>query len=160
MRADLFLFTHGLAPSREIAKKLICGGCVRLSGVSVRKPSEDIPDGTDLGMFEILASEATRYVSRGGLKLEAALDYFGISVAGVRALDIGASTGGFTDCLLSRGASFVTAVDSGHGQLAPRLAADARVLSLEGVNARVLTAELVGSGFDIAVMDVSFISQT
>ena len=160
MRADLFLFARGLASSRETAKKLICGGCVRLSGVSVRKPSEDIPDGTDPGMFEILASEATRYVSRGGLKLEAALDAFGISVTGARALDIGASTGGFTDCLLSRGVSFVTAVDSGHGQLAPRLAADARVRSLEGVNARVLTAELVGSGFDIAVMDVSFISQT
>lgn len=160
MRADLFLSAHGLAPSREAAKKLILDDCVRLSGVAVKKPSEDIPDRTDPGELLILPSEATRYASRGGLKLAAALDAFGISVSGIRALDIGASTGGFTDCLLSRGAAHVTAVDSGHGQMLPRLAADPRVLSLEGINARFLDAKKVGSGFDLAVMDVSFISQT
>lgn len=160
MRADVFLYTHGLAPSRETAKKLILGGSVRLAGVTVKKPSEDIPDVTDPADLAILPSDTLRYASRGGLKLSAALDAFKISVAGARALDIGASTGGFTDCLLSRGAAHVTAVDSGHGQLLPRLSADPRVRSLEGVNARFLNAKETGDGFDIAVMDVSFISQT
>ena len=147
MRADVFLAQNQLAASRETAKKLIEGGCVRVGGKTVSKPSCELPDGTDPASVEIEVSPETRYVSRGGLKLEAALDAFGISVCGLRALDIGASTGGFTDCLLSRGAAQVTAVDSGHGQLSARLAADSRVRSLE-------------AGYDIAVMDVSFISQT
>ena len=130
MRADVFLAQNQLAASRETAKKLIEGGCVRVGGKTVSKPSCELPDGTDPASVEIEVSPETRYVSRGGLKLEAALDAFGISVCGLRALDIGASTGGFTDCLLSRGAAQVTAVDSGHGQLSARLAADSRVRSL------------------------------
>ena len=133
---------------------------MRVGGKTVSKPSCELPDDTDPASVEIEVSPETRYVSRGGLKLEAALDAFGISVCGLRALDIGASTGGFTDCLLSRGAAQVTAVDSGHGQLSARLAADSRVRSLEGMNARYLSAAEVGTGYDIAVMDVSFISQT
>ena len=160
MRADVFLAQNQLAASRETAKKLIEGGCVRGGGKTVSKPSCELPDDTDPASVEIEVSPETRYVSRGGLKLEAALDAFGISVCGLRALDIGASTGGFTDCLLSRGAAQVTAVDSGHGQLSARLAADSRVRSLEGMNARYLSAAEVGTGYDIAVMDVSFISQT
>ena len=160
MRADIFLAKQGLAPSRETAKKLILGGCVRICGSTVKKPSCDIGDGVPASDVEILPSEDTRYVSRGGLKLEAALDSFGIDVSGMRAIDIGASTGGFTDCLLAHGAASVTAVDSGHGQLSPVLAADPRVRSLEGINARYITPDTVGGEYDIAVMDVSFISQT
>ena len=160
MRADVFLVKNGMAASSESAKKLIEGGFVAVGGRTVSKPSAEIPDMTDPSAVIVAESPETRYVSRGGLKLEAALDAFSVSVAGVRAIDIGASTGGFTDCLLSRGAAHVTAVDSGHGQLAARLAADARVRSLEGVNARYLSVGDVGDGYDIAVMDVSFISQT
>lgn len=160
MRADVFLVKRGLAASRESAKKLIEGGYVAVNGRIIGKPSADIPDETDVLTVNITPSPETKYVSRGGLKLEAALDTFGISVAGVRAIDIGASTGGFTDCLLAHGAAHVTAVDSGHDQLAPRLAGDARVRSLERVNARYISPADAGDGYDIAVMDVSFISQT
>lgn len=160
MRADLFLFANGLAPSRETAKKLILGGCVWLNGKKLAKPSADIGEGTVAADVTVIPLPDMRYVGRGGLKLEAALDAFGVSVDGVKAIDIGASTGGFTDCLLSRGAAYVTAVDSGHGQLAAKLEADPRVRSLEGINARYMTADIVGAGYDIAVMDVSFISQT
>lgn len=160
MRADLYLFANKLAPSREAAKKLINGGCVLLDGKKIAKPSADIADDVRAEDIAVLPLPDMRYVGRGGLKLEAALDAFGVSPLGARAIDIGASTGGFTDCLLSRGAVHVTAVDSGHGQLAKKLAADPRVRSLEGVNARYMTADIVGDGYDIAVMDVSFISQT
>ncbi len=160
MRADLFLFSNKLAPSREAAKKLIIGGCVSLNGRKISKPSADIDDDIAAENITVIPMPDMRYVGRGGLKLEAALDAFGVSADGLRAIDIGASTGGFTDCLLSRGAAHVTAVDSGHGQLASKLADDPRVLSLEGVNARYMTEDIVGAGYDLAVMDVSFISQT
>jgi 23S rRNA (cytidine1920-2'-O)/16S rRNA (cytidine1409-2'-O)-methyltransferase len=109
---------------------------------------------------DVKIEQVFKYVSRGGMKLEAALNAFSLNVNGKRAVDIGASTGGFTDCLLKKGAASVVAVDCGKNQLAPSIAADARVTSLEGCNARYLTAEDVGAEFDLCVMDVSFISQT
>jgi len=101
-----------------------------------------------------------RYVSRGGLKLEGALDFFKIVPSGWRCLDVGASTGGFTDCLLQRGAAHVVAVDVGHNQMAWKIRSDPRVTAIEGVNARFLTADQVGMDFDLAVADLSFISLT
>lgn len=167
----------GAAESRTAAKKLIEAGVVTVDGRTVRKVSEDIPDGEHelcVGTIEEL-----KYVSRGGLKLEAVLDAFPRELTGAVVADIGASTGGFTDCLLSRGVARVYCIDSGHGQLHPKIAADPRVRSCEGVNARYLNAEMLvsleaerrgqavnpdGTPFegrvDGAVMDVSFISQT
>lgn len=177
MRADLYLVARGAVRSRTLAQKLIASGSVIIDGRVVEKASEDIPEGDhDLSVTEI---EEMKYVSRGGLKLEAALDAFGVSVDGLTVADVGASTGGFTHCLLTHGAARVYAVDSGHGQLDPSLAAHPAVRSMEGVNARylspkdILTAEADASGkcelpdgkpfcglVDGAVMDVSFISQT
>ena len=165
MRADLYLVEHGYAASRTLAQKLISEGVVTVDGRPLKKPSEDVPDGA----HEVLVADTatTRYVGRGGLKLEAALAAFPVDVRGATVADIGASTGGFTDCLLQNGAARIFAVDSGHGQLHPRLASDARVRSMEGVNARYLSpADLARteSSFDGrvggCVMDVSFISQT
>ena len=157
MRADIYLFSHGYAKSRKQAKDLIDAGAVSVDGKVLKKPAEDI---SEEFAHEIVVSKAEKYVSRGGLKLEAALDAFMIDVTGATALDIGASTGGFTDCLLSRGALRCIAVDSGHGQLDPSLLADARVTSYEKYNARELEKSIVPGGADIVVMDVSFISQT
>lgn len=156
MRADLYLVRRGYAPSREAAKVLIADGSVLLDGERIRKPSEEIADGE----HEVEVQNALRYVGRGGLKLEAALDAFGTDVRGRTAADIGASTGGFTDCMLQRGAASVVAVDSGTGQLAERLRSDPRVTSLEHCNARYLTAEMLGGRVDLIVMDISFISAT
>lgn len=160
MRADLFLAAEGHAKSRQQAKNLIEGGKVIVDGRVLSKPSENI-DETLPHKIEI--TETDRFVGRGGLKLEGALEKFGIDVNGFVAVDIGASTGGFTDCLLQRGAKQVYAVDSGHGQLDKKLIDDGRVVNIEGFNARRLCDELP-NGFpndaDIAVMDVSFISQT
>lgn len=156
MRLDLYLSGNGLAPSRGKAKYLIESGAVRVDGRTVYKPAFEITGGN----VEVSEAPELRYVSRGGLKLEAALDAFGIDVSGLRAVDIGASTGGFTDCLLSRGVREVCAVDSGREQLSPRLRSDGRVVSLESFNARTLTEGDIGGLCDIAVMDVSFISQT
>ena len=170
MRADLYLVEHGYAASRTLAQKLISEGVVTVDGRPLKKPSEDVPDGA----HEVLVADTatTRYVGRGGLKLEAALAAFPVDVRGATVADIGASTGGFTDCLLQNGAARIFAVDSGHGQLHPRLASDVRVRSMEGVNARYLSpADLAGTesertGVDFdgrvggCVMDVSFISQT
>ncbi|MBO7377097.1 MAG: TlyA family RNA methyltransferase [Clostridia bacterium] len=157
MRADLFLVEKGYARSREDAKRSILAGLVTVDGKTVCKPSENIdPDAAG----EVRFNRTIPYVGRGGLKLGAALDRFGIGVGGLTAVDIGASTGGFTDCLLRRGAARVFAVDSGHGQLAPELLADPRVISMEGFNARYLTPEDLGGRVDVAVIDVSFISQT
>ncbi len=157
MRADVFLTEHGYVQSRQRAKTLIESGCVTIDGEAVSKPSQSIGD----GVHEVRIEDNIRYVGRGGLKLEAALDAFGIDPSGMRALDVGASTGGFTDCLLSRGVAHVCAVDAGEGQLAPRIAADPRVHSIERFNARDLTLETVGGRqLDLIVMDVSFISAT
>lgn len=157
MRADVFLVTHGYAQSREAARKSIEASLVTVDGKLIGKPSESVDENTT---HVVDYRRSIPYVSRGGLKLEKALDEFGINVSGYVCIDIGASTGGFTDCLLKRGASKVYAVDSGHGQLSPFLASDERVVSLEGVNARELPPSLIGELCDIAVMDVSFISQT
>ena len=156
MRADLYLVENGYVKSRTAARKYIEQGHALLDGKVIAKPSQDVDEGEHT--VEILERE--RYVSRGGLKLEGALTAFGIDVQGLRAADIGASTGGFTDCLLQAGAAHVYAIDSGRDQLDPDLMLDPRVTCMEGVNARYLTPEEIGGQVDIVVMDVSFISQT
>lgn len=157
MRADVFLTEGGYVQSRQRAKTLIESRCVVIDGIPVTKPSAQI----EAGEHTVEIEDSIRYVGRGGLKLEGALDAFGLDPQGMRALDVGASTGGFTDCLLSRGAAHVYAVDAGEGQLAPRLAQDSRVSSIERFNARELTLQTVGGeAVDLIVMDVSFISAT
>ena len=156
MRLDLALASRGLVKSRTRARDLIEKGYVTADGIVVTKPSHEVNDSTRL----VVLGEDHPYVGRGGLKLEAALDRFGIDPAGKICVDVGASTGGFTDCLLRRGARKVWAVDAGHGQLAPVLAADPRVVNLEGVNARALGPEIIPEPCGLAVLDLSFISQT
>jgi 23S rRNA (cytidine1920-2'-O)/16S rRNA (cytidine1409-2'-O)-methyltransferase len=150
-RLDTVLVSRGLAESREKAKRLILAGNVRVNGQLAGKAS-DLVDET-----AAIALEATeKFVSRGGYKLEAALNAFHIDCTGKTCLDIGASTGGFTDCLLQRGAAQVQAVDVGKGQLAWKLRQDPRVIVRDEVNARHLTGEPV----DLVTIDVSFISLT
>lgn len=156
MRADLYLSQNGHTQSRQRARLLIEEGCVRIDGVAVTKPSQEISEGE----HTVELREILPYVGRGGLKLEAALDAFALNVQSATCLDVGASTGGFTDCLLQRGARFVTAVDSGSDQLAQALREDPRVHSLERKNARELTLQELGEAVDLIVMDVSFISAT
>lgn len=160
MRADQLLVQHGLAPTRSAARRLIERGAVRWLGPAgwtcPRKPGEDLPEGCEL---QVTDDAELRWVSRGGLKLEAALERSGLSVDGSRCLDVGQSTGGFTEVLLARGATRVVGVDVGHGQLHARLRGDARVLALEGVNARHLSADqLPLPRYDRIVGDLSFIS--
>ncbi len=157
MRADLYIFNFGKAKSRNAAKALIEAGAVLLDGKQLSKPAEDVDEAIQ---HTIELTQTEKFVGRGGLKLEAALDAFDINVEGLEAIDIGASTGGFTDCLLQRGAKSVIAVDSGEGQLDPRLAVDPRVTNIEKYNARELSRDIAPNGVDLAVMDVSFISQT
>ena len=168
MRADQLLVERGLAASRSQAARLIAGGLRwRVAGDaswrSVAKNGEEVPEAAEL---ELADTAETRYVSRGGLKLEGALLSSGVSAKGKRCLDVGQSTGGFTDCLLQQGAARVVGVDVGHGQLHARLRGDARVLAVEKVNARSLSAQdLVAAGdsgaaFDLVVGDLSFISLT
>ena len=166
MRADRLIVARGLAPTRSAAQRLIAHCGVRwraAAGWTVpRKAGEELPDGCDL---EVTDDAELRFVSRGGLKLDAALAHCGIAVDGRRALDLGQSTGGFTDVLLQRGAAQVVGIDVGHGQLHPRLATDPRVTCIEGVNARNLSgavrANVVpAAGFDLIVADLSFISLT
>ncbi|MHB1136477.1 MAG: TlyA family RNA methyltransferase [Coriobacteriia bacterium] len=151
-RLDLELVERGLAPSREQARGLILAGDVRVDGTVVTKAGSSVA-----GDAVIEVAERQRYVSRGGRKLAGALDAFGIDAAGVAAIDIGASTGGFTDCLLQRGATGVTAVDVGYGQLAWQLRNDPRVRVLERTNIRSADPALLGDGYSLAVIDVSFI---
>ena len=162
MRADQLLLARGLAPTRSAAQRLIATGAVRWmspAGWAVpHKAGEDLPDGCRL---EVTDDAELRFVSRGGLKLDGALKRLGIDAAGMTCLDLGQSTGGFTDALLQRGARHVVGVDVGHGQLHARLAADERVTALEGVNARHLEAgQLPFERFDLIVGDLSFISLT
>lgn len=157
MRIDKYMAEQGLAVSRAKAQEMLRGGAVTVDGVPIEKPSFEVLDGMRVSVAE---NPLQRYVGRGGLKLEAALDAFSLSPAGCVCLDVGASSGGFTDCLLRRGAAFVYAVDSGSGQLHPSLLSDARVLSMEGCNARSLTPTMLGGTPTFTVMDVSFISQT
>ncbi|MDR1817410.1 MAG: TlyA family RNA methyltransferase [Puniceicoccales bacterium] len=157
VRADELLALQGKAPSRAAAKTLIMAGKVR-SGPDalVSKPATLLPADTPLTV-----EQPPRFVGRGGEKLEHALDHFGIAAADTHALDIGASTGGFTDCLLQRGAADAVCVDVGRAQLHARLRADPRVTNIERVNARELAAAaLPRERFDIVVMDLSFISLT
>lgn len=157
MRADVYLTEQGYAPSRRRAQELIESGSVTVDGKVVKKSSTAIEEGEHV----VTVEDQLAYVSRGGLKLEAALDAFLPDIAGMTALDIGASTGGFTDCMLSRGAVRVYAVDAGVGQLAKKLREDPRVISREHLNARALSpGDINGERVDLIVMDVSFISAT
>lgn len=162
LRVDALLVAQGLAPSRSLAQQLIKGGRVSWAGGAINKASLELPSDTPLTVEE---DESTRYVSRGGLKLAGALAQTGIPVAGKTCLDVGQSTGGFTDCLLQAGAARVVGVDVGHDQLHPKLRLDERVTAIEGVNCRAITADDLGNampanGFDLIVGDVSFISLT
>jgi 23S rRNA (cytidine1920-2'-O)/16S rRNA (cytidine1409-2'-O)-methyltransferase len=154
MRADLALVERGLAPSREKARALILAGEVLAGDRPVDKAGELVDAGGELR----LRSAPMPYVSRGGLKLAHALDVFGVLVRDRVALDVGASTGGFTDCLLQRGAARVTCVDVGHGQLDWKIASDPRVRVLDRVNVRLAPADLLPEPVDLIVIDVSFIS--
>jgi 23S rRNA (cytidine1920-2'-O)/16S rRNA (cytidine1409-2'-O)-methyltransferase len=155
VRLDKLLVDSGYFDSRQRAQRAILAGDILVAERVFDKPGSLVsPDAP----IRVIAPE--RYVSRGGYKMEAALDRFGIDPAGRRCLDVGASTGGFTDCLLQRGANQVVAVDVGHNQLAWKIRSDPRVKVFEGINARFLSAELVGANFSLAVADVSFISLT
>ena len=162
MRADQFILQRGLAPTRSAAQRLVSQGSVRWLSpkgwATPRKAGEDLPDDCQL---EVTDDAETRFVSRGGLKLAGALDHCGIDVAAALCLDIGQSTGGFTDVLLQRGAKKVVGVDVGHGQLHPKLRADERVAVLEGINARHMKgSDLPHKRYDLVVGDLSFISLT
>ena len=154
-RLDQLMVDRGLAESREKAKALILAGQVMVNGQKGAKPGVTVADDC-----RVEVAERMPYVSRGGYKLAAALDRFAIDVAGRVCLDVGASTGGFTDCLLQRGAARVCAIDVGHGQLDWKIRNDPRVDVREGLNARFLTPSDVSGPFDLAVCDASFISVT
>ena len=166
MRADQLLVGRGLAASRSQAQRLIASGVEWRLGTKpwqrVTKNGDELPLPSEL---RLLDNAEARYVSRGGLKLEGALHSSGLSVQGLRCLDVGQSTGGFTDCLLQQGAAQVVGLDVGHGQLHPRLREDARVVCVERINARELQADdarvpQASDGFDLVVGDLSFISLT
>jgi 23S rRNA (cytidine1920-2'-O)/16S rRNA (cytidine1409-2'-O)-methyltransferase len=154
-RADTLLAERGLAPSRTAAAATVRAGRVRLGrdGAAVEKPSELVPEDA-----ELIVEEGEEFVSRGGTKLKNALDELGVEVEGRRCLDVGASTGGFTDCLLQRGAQIVLAVDVGYGQLDWRLRQDSRVLVMERLNAKALGDSYLPYKPDLITVDVSFIS--
>ncbi len=152
-RADTFLVRKGLAASRAEASAAIAAGGVHADGRKITKPSDRVADNAD-----VTFRRAHPYVSRGGVKLAAALDRFALSPKGLTCLDIGASTGGFTQVLLERGASRIFAVDVGHGQLNSALARDPRIVSLEGKNARDLGAQHIPELPEAIVADVAFIS--
>ena len=187
MRIDQLLVQRGLASTRSQAQRLIAGGVEWQQGDGWRRVAKNGDEVPEDAPVRLLDDSEARYVSRGGLKLEAALKHVGLSVSGFQCLDVGQSTGGFTDCLLQQGAAFVVGVDVGRAQLHPRLHADPRVLCVEGVNARALEAsDLVAAyeestgtegqfeleqseddaaldfvpEFDLIVTDLSFISQT
>jgi 23S rRNA (cytidine1920-2'-O)/16S rRNA (cytidine1409-2'-O)-methyltransferase len=152
-RADLMLVERGLFASRARAQEAIAAGLVTADGAPVRRASEMLAESAT-----IHAQEPHPYVSRGGVKLAAALDAFRIDPNGCVCLDVGASTGGFTEVLLTRGAALVYAVDVGRGQLHPRIRGNRRVVSLENTDARALDRALVPEPIDLLVVDVSFIS--
>ena len=154
-RLDLTLVERRMADSREKAQALILAGKVFIDGQRADKPGRAVTPGS-----RIEVEQPLKYVSRGGLKLEAALDAFNISVQGKICLDVGTSTGGFTDCLLQRGALRVHAVDTGAGQIDWKLRTDSRVVLHERINARYLGFEEIGESADLIVCDVSFISVT
>jgi len=156
IRLDQLLLQRGLVPSRERAQALVIEGKVLVDGQKIIKSGTSVALESEIRLL----GEDLKYVSRGGLKLARSLDYWKIDVHGKTCLDVGASTGGFTDCLLQNGAKHVIAVDTGHGQIAMKLRQDPRVRLLEKTNARYLTREQLGETVDLIVMDVSFISAT
>ncbi len=161
-RADQLLVASGLAASRTAAQRMIAAGRVNWPGGIVAKAALELAPETPL---TVTADAEDRFVSRGGLKLAGALSSTAVDVSGRTCLDVGQSTGGFTDCLLQAGARHVVGVDVGHGQLHPKLLADSRIASFEGVNCRNLAASDLGDampneGFDLIVGDLSFISLT
>jgi 23S rRNA (cytidine1920-2'-O)/16S rRNA (cytidine1409-2'-O)-methyltransferase len=178
MRIDQLLVQRQLASTRSQAQRLIAGGVEWLQGEVWRRVAKNGDEVPDDAQVRLLDDSEARYVSRGGLKLEAALNQVGLSVIGLQCLDVGQSTGGFTDCLLQRGATYVVGVDVGSAQLHPSLRADPRVLCLEKINARALDAADLTAAyaltemsvpnpnidfvpeFDLIVADLSFISQT
>ncbi len=153
-RLDAELVRRELAPSRTAAQLLIDADRVFVNGAVAAKASRQVAPGDAV----IVAGPPARFVGRGAEKLDHALEVFGVDVAGLRLIDAGASTGGFTDCVLQRGAAEVVAVDVGHGQLHERLRADERVVNLERQNIRAVTPELIGGLVDGAIGDLSFIS--
>ncbi len=155
-RIDKLLVERGLAPSRERAQALILAGKVLVNGQKIEKPGTDVESKAELRLL----GEGQKYVSRGGQKLERALEHWKIDVRGRVCMDVGTSTGGFTDCLLQHGAARVIAVDTGYGQIDLRLRTDSRVRLLERTNARHLKPEEVGEAVDFLALDVSFISAT
>lgn len=156
MRLDVYLFSNGLALSRNEAKALINLGAVTVNGKTASKPALDV---TDTDNIQVDRSKK-QFVSRGGEKLEEAIRFFNIPVKDRLCIDVGASSGGFTDCLLQHGAKHVIAVDSGKNQLVKEISTDPRVTSIEEYNARYMLPEDFGFIPDLAVMDVSFISAT
>jgi 23S rRNA (cytidine1920-2'-O)/16S rRNA (cytidine1409-2'-O)-methyltransferase len=156
VRLDKLLLERGIATSRERAQALILAGKIMVGEQKVEKPGTSV----DPDLPVRLLGEGFPYVSRGGLKLERALDHWKIDVRGRVCMDVGVSTGGFTDCLLQRGASRIIAIDTGYGQIDTRLRSDSRVKLLERTNARYLTHEQVGMAVDLVAIDVSFISAT
>jgi 23S rRNA (cytidine1920-2'-O)/16S rRNA (cytidine1409-2'-O)-methyltransferase len=155
-RLDKLLLERGLVTTRQRAQSLILAGKILVDGQKVEKAGAAVNGDADLRLL----GGNLKYVSRGGLKLEKALDHWRIDVASQICLDVGASTGGFTDCLLQRGAARVIAIDTGYGQIDFALRQDPRVRLLEKTNARYLSREQIGEAVDFVVMDVSFISAT
>ncbi|NLT58014.1 MAG: TlyA family RNA methyltransferase [Clostridiales bacterium] len=153
-RLDTLLVARGLVDSREKARALIMAGHVHLAGEPLLKPGQRVPEDAEI----LLREYEKKYVSRGGYKLEKALDFFSIDLSGAVCIDAGASTGGFTDCMLQRGAARVYAVDVGYGQLAWSLRTDARVICLERTNVRYLDRSHVPDPVDFVSADLSFIS--
>lgn len=156
LRLDQLLHQRGLQPSRERAKRTVMAGEVLVDGQKVDKPGAQVAEDAELRLLR----DPEPYVSRAGRKLAAALDHFGVDPTGFRCLDVGASTGGFTDCLLQRGAEHVVALDVGTNQLVYSLRSDPRVTSMENVNARHLRPGDLEGAFDLVTLDVSFISLT
>lgn len=154
MRLDIYLAENGIVKSRELAKKLISAGSVEVNGKIAAKPSMNV----SLSDKIAVTGEMPKYVGRGGYKLEKAIECFGIDLRGLTCIDIGASTGGFTDCMLQKGAEYVYAVDVGHDQLDDKLRSDCRVCSMEGTNIKDVSAEELGKKISFAAIDVSFIS--
>ncbi|MGE5053430.1 MAG: TlyA family RNA methyltransferase [Acidobacteriota bacterium] len=155
-RLDKLLVERGLVPSRERAQRLILAGKVLVNEQKVDKAGSQVAADCAIRLL----GEDLKYVSRGGLKLERALAHWSIDVAGKLCLDVGASTGGFTDCLLQHGAARVIAIDTGYGQMEFKLRQDPRVRLMEKTNARYLTGDAIGERVDFIAMDVSFISAT
>ena len=150
------LVERGLVPSRQRAQALLIAGKVLVDEQKIVKPGTAVQPTAEIRLL----GEDLRYVSRGGVKLERAIEHWNIEVCGKTCMDVGASTGGFTDCLLQHGAARVIAVDTGHGQIAMQLRQDSRVRLRERTNARYLTREQLGEDVDLIAMDVSFISAT